>query len=223
MPGSDLAELLDLATASDARSLHQLATAAAAVGAGLLGGERGIWRTGEPQLVASTHPDLPGLVEVQLDAGRGPALAALAQAAGRSAARTRSTEERWPEYAQAALRDRRPVLAHLRLPGRLRRGVADACSAPGPGRSTRGRLSPRRRSARLAAPCSARCRSTAMPGGRRASSGRGGGPGGRRPGQGHPDARARLQRGRGPGADARRPHSARTSGRSTWRGRSWPR
>ena len=39
------------------------------------------WRTGEPQLVASTHPDLPGLIEVEVRAGRGPVLTALAQAA----------------------------------------------------------------------------------------------------------------------------------------------
>lgn len=103
-PGSDLAGLFDLATASDARSLHRLATAAEQSVLGCSAANVATWRTGEPQLVASTHPDLPGLIEVEVRSGRGPALAALAQAAAAPISCPDTLiESRWPEYAQAAL------------------------------------------------------------------------------------------------------------------------
>ncbi len=103
MPGSDLTELLDIATASDARSLHQLASAAAASVPGCSAANVVMWNQGEPVLVASTHPDLPRLVQVQLEAGRGPSLAALAESGGPVACPDTLTEDRWPEYAAAAL------------------------------------------------------------------------------------------------------------------------
>jgi hypothetical protein len=103
LPGSDLAGLFDLATASDARSLHRLATAAEQSVHGCSAANVATWRSGEPQLVASTHPDLPGLIEVEVRAGRGPVLAALAQAAVPVSCPDTLTEPRWPEYAQAAL------------------------------------------------------------------------------------------------------------------------
>ena len=62
MPGSDLSELLDFGAASDARSLNQLAAAAAASVPGCAGANVVLWADGEPALVASTHPDLPRLV-----------------------------------------------------------------------------------------------------------------------------------------------------------------
>ena len=102
-PGSDLAGLFDLATASDARSLLRLAAAAEQSVIGCAAANVATWRTGEPQLVASTHPDLPGLIEVEVRAGRGPVLAALAQAAVPVSCPDTLIEARWPEYAQAAL------------------------------------------------------------------------------------------------------------------------
>ncbi|HEY3906457.1 MAG TPA: ANTAR domain-containing protein [Streptosporangiaceae bacterium] len=102
-PGSDLAGLFDLATASDARSLHRLAVAAEQSVIGCSAANVATWRSGEPQLVASTHPDLPGLIEVQVRAGRGPVLTALAQAAVPVSCPDTLIEARWPEYAQAAL------------------------------------------------------------------------------------------------------------------------
>ena len=103
MPGSDLAGLFDLATASDARSLHRLAAAAEQSVLGCSAANVATWRAGEPQLIASTHPDLPGLIDVEVQAGRGPVLAALAQAPVPVSCPDTLVERRWPEYAQAAL------------------------------------------------------------------------------------------------------------------------
>ena len=102
-PGSELAGLFDLATASDARSLHRLATAAEQSVLGCSAANVATWHIGEPQLVASTHPDLPGLIDVEVRSGRGPVLAAIAQAAVPVSCPDTLIEARWPEYAQAAL------------------------------------------------------------------------------------------------------------------------
>jgi ANTAR domain len=103
MPGSDLAELLDIATASDARSLNQLAMAAVQSVPGCSAANVVMWQHREPVLIASTHPDLPRLIHVQLATERGPELAALAQAAVPIACADTLSEERWAEYASAAL------------------------------------------------------------------------------------------------------------------------
>jgi hypothetical protein len=104
MPGSDLAELLDIGAASDARSLNQLAAAAAQSVAGCSAANVVMWQHGEPVLIASTHPDLPQLVEVQIESGRGPALEALAKAGEPVSCPDTLVSERWPEYAAAALK-----------------------------------------------------------------------------------------------------------------------
>jgi hypothetical protein len=104
MPGSDLSELLDFGGASDARALNQLAAAAAASVPGCSAANVVMWSDGEPSLVAATHPDLPELVEIQLAVGRGPALDALAHPAEAVLCPDTLGEERWPEYAAAALR-----------------------------------------------------------------------------------------------------------------------
>jgi hypothetical protein len=103
VPSGDLAGLFDLATASDARSLHRLAAAAEQSVLGCSAANVATWRAAEPQLIASTHPDLPGLIEVEVQAGRGPVLAALASAGAPVSCPDTLTEPRWPEYAQAAL------------------------------------------------------------------------------------------------------------------------
>jgi hypothetical protein len=102
MPGSDLTDLLDIAGASDTRSLSQLATAAVQSVPGCSAANVVTWQHGEPVLIASTHPDLPLLVHVELESGRGPALDALASAEQVSCPDT-LTEERYPEYATCAL------------------------------------------------------------------------------------------------------------------------
>ena len=103
MPGSDLSDLLDIGTASDARSVKQLAIAAVQSVAGCSASNVAMWAGGEPVLIASTHPDLPRLVEVEHRAGRGPVQVALAQATEPVSCPDTLSEERWPEYAAAAL------------------------------------------------------------------------------------------------------------------------
>jgi len=62
-----------------------------------------LWRSGEPPVYAASHPDLPGLAEVECGCGRGPAIDALAGGGPVSCPDTLD-ETRWPEYASAALR-----------------------------------------------------------------------------------------------------------------------
>jgi hypothetical protein len=62
-----------------------------------------MWRDGEPVVLVASHPDLPELIEMQLSAGRGPVLEALADGGPVSCPDTLE-ETRWPEYASAALR-----------------------------------------------------------------------------------------------------------------------
>ncbi len=103
MPGSDLSELLDIEATSDARSLNQIATAAVRSVPGCAAANVVMWTGREPVLVASTHPDLPRLVNVQLESGRGPVLVALAQVTEPVSCPDTLTEVRWPEYAADAL------------------------------------------------------------------------------------------------------------------------
>ena len=103
MPGADLAELLDIATASDARSLNQLAMAAVQSVPGCSAATVVMWQNAEPVLVASTHPDLPRLVQVQLESGEGPDLAALEQVTGPVSCPDTLSEDRWAQYSAACL------------------------------------------------------------------------------------------------------------------------
>jgi len=103
MPGSDLAELLDIAAASDARSLSQLATAAALSVPGCSAANVVMWQGSESVLVASSHPDLPRLAHVQLESGRGPVFGALDRPGEPVGCADTLADERWPEYAAAAL------------------------------------------------------------------------------------------------------------------------
>lgn len=101
--GSDLVDLLDIAAASDARSLSQLASAAAQSVFGCTAANVVMWRDREPVLVASSHPDLATLAHVEVESGRGPVLVALDHPAEPVACADTLAEERWPEYAAAAL------------------------------------------------------------------------------------------------------------------------
>lgn len=107
MPRSDLAQeaaqLLSVANTSAARSLNQLAALAARQVPAAVGATAVLWRSGEPPVYAASHPDLPGLADVELDCGRGPAIDALAGGGPVSCPDTLA-ETRWPEYASAALR-----------------------------------------------------------------------------------------------------------------------
>src|SRR5258708_20314703 len=107
MPRSDLAQeaadLLSIANASEPRSLNQLVELAARQVASCSGATAALWRGDEPAVRAASHPDLPGLIDAQLAAERGPVLDALA-GGGPVNCPDMLAETRWPEYAQAALR-----------------------------------------------------------------------------------------------------------------------
>lgn len=125
MPSSDLAdraaELLSLAAATEERSLSQLTALAASQVAGCAAADVTVWRNGELTSQAASHPDLSRLVAVQVAAGRGPLLDAVAgedpaAASGGGVSRSGAargpavictdtlTETRWPEFSAAALR-----------------------------------------------------------------------------------------------------------------------
>ncbi len=99
----DAASLLRLSSASQPRSLNQLAALAARKVPACAGATAALWRDGEPLLMTATHPDLPGLITAQLSSGRGPVLDVLAGAGPVSSTDT-LLESRWPEFAAAALR-----------------------------------------------------------------------------------------------------------------------
>jgi ANTAR domain len=125
VPSSDLADraaaLLSLAAATEERSLSQLTALAASQVAGCAAANVTVWRNGQLTSQAASHPDLSRLVAVQVAAGRGPLLDAVASedqaaagaggAGGSGAARgpvvictDTLTETRWPEFSAAALR-----------------------------------------------------------------------------------------------------------------------
>jgi ANTAR domain len=107
VPRSDLAheaaELLSIANTSQARALNQLVAFATRQVTACSGAAAALWWQSEPVVRAASHPDLPELVSVQLSSGRGPALDALAGGGPVSSPDTLA-EDRWPEYAEAALR-----------------------------------------------------------------------------------------------------------------------
>jgi hypothetical protein len=107
VPRSDLAheaaELLSIANTSEPRSLNQLVTLASYQVAACSGATAVLWRGNEPAVRAASHPDLPGLDDVQLSSGRGPVLEALS-GGGPVNCQDTLAETRWPEYADAALR-----------------------------------------------------------------------------------------------------------------------
>jgi ANTAR domain/GAF domain len=97
------AGLLSLQTATEERALYQLADLAASQVPGCCAASVTLWRDGEIAGLASSHPDATRLVQVQIDAGSGPMLDALA---GHEPVRCADvlTESRWPEYSAAAAR-----------------------------------------------------------------------------------------------------------------------
>jgi ANTAR domain-containing protein len=96
------ADLLAVAGTSEPRALDRLVTVAATQVAACGGAEAGLWRDGELIVLAASHPDLAGLTEVQRAAGRGPVLVAMTGDGPVSCPDTLA-DERWPEYAAAAL------------------------------------------------------------------------------------------------------------------------
>ncbi len=107
MPSSDLADrtaaLLSLTAATEERSLSQLTELAASQVAGCVAANVTVWRHGELTATASSHPEPSRLVDVQLASRRGPMVAAMTSNGPVHCADTLA-ENRWPEFASAALR-----------------------------------------------------------------------------------------------------------------------
>jgi ANTAR domain len=137
--GQEAAELLSLSQGGETRSLNKLAELAAWQVPACSGANAILWRDGEVVGLASTHPDLAELAEAQLGSGRGPLIEAVDTGVPVSCPDTLG-EERWPEYAEAALRCGVRCSVHLvrELPRgvlvlslfSVRPGVLDASSSP---------------------------------------------------------------------------------------------
>ena len=98
----EAADLLSIADKSRSRSLGELAALASRQVPACSGATATLWRDGEPLIMAATHPDVSKLTEVELVSHRGPETTALATGETAHCPDTLE-EERWPEYAQAAL------------------------------------------------------------------------------------------------------------------------
>ena len=137
--GYEAAELLRLTSGNEARSLSKLAELAAWQVPSCSGANAVVWHDGEVVSLASTHPDLAELAEMQLRAGQGPLLEAAESGTAVSCPDTLEAD-RWPQFAEAALRCGVRCSVHLvrELPrGALvlslfgvRPGVLDAGAAP---------------------------------------------------------------------------------------------
>ena len=97
------ADLLTLANTSEPRALDRLVTLAALQVPACSGADAALWHDGELAVAAASHPDLAWVTHAQRAAGRGPVLAAMT-GNGPVHCPDTLTEERWPEYAAAALR-----------------------------------------------------------------------------------------------------------------------
>jgi hypothetical protein len=98
----ETADLLSVANKSLSRSLNELVTLAARQVRACSGASATLWRGGEPLVMAASHPDISGLIEVERASGGGPELTALSSGATVACPDT-VTERRWPGYAEAAL------------------------------------------------------------------------------------------------------------------------
>jgi hypothetical protein len=98
----EAAELLSIADASESRSLHRLAVLASRQVPACSGATSAVWRGGEVTERAATHPDLAELFEVGQRAAASPWADSIASGQGTACMDTR-TEQRWPDYAAAAL------------------------------------------------------------------------------------------------------------------------
>jgi hypothetical protein len=136
--GYEAAELLSL-TSGAAKSLNKLAEIAVWQVPGCAAAHATLWRGGELVGIAATHPDLAELAEEEIAAGHGP-LATAVRGGGPVGSADTLAEDRWPQWASAALRHglrssvylvRRfgPMTLVLALFG-LRPSVLDADSVP---------------------------------------------------------------------------------------------
>jgi len=115
--GPEVAELLSLSGVGEARSLNKLAELAVRQVPGCSGAHATVWRDRELVSAAATHPDTADLTDLQLKLGSGPLITAAYDGVPVSCPDT-LTEDRWPQWAEEALRRGVRCSAHLvrRLP-----------------------------------------------------------------------------------------------------------
>jgi ANTAR domain len=124
----ETAGLLTIAGKSPGRSLNELVGLAARQVAHCSGAIAGLWREGELLDAAASHPDISGLIDVQLRSLRGPVVEALITGEPAYCPDTLA-ETRWPEYAHTALccGVRSAVtLVHQSGPGSVTLGIVSA-------------------------------------------------------------------------------------------------
>ena len=97
----EVGDLLSVTNASPGRSLYRLALLASRQAPACAGATSAVWRDGEPAEMAATHPDLAELFEL-CHGGQGPWTDALATGQAVACPDTLA-EERWPDFASAAL------------------------------------------------------------------------------------------------------------------------
>jgi len=95
-------DLLSIANASPGRSLHRLVVLASRQVLACSGATSAVWQDGEPADMTATHPDLAELFELSRQY-KSPWTDALATGQTVACPDTLG-EERWPDYASAALR-----------------------------------------------------------------------------------------------------------------------
>ena len=98
----EVGELLSIDNASKGRSLHHLVVLASRQVPACSGATSAVWHDGEPADMAATHPDLAELFELARHGYKSPWTDAVATGQTVACPDTLS-EERWPDYASAAL------------------------------------------------------------------------------------------------------------------------
>ncbi len=98
----EAAELFAAADPSGTKSIRQLAELAARRVHACSGATASLWRDDEAVTMAASHPDLAALTALQIETGSGPILDALRTGEPSACADTLA-ENRWPEFAAAAL------------------------------------------------------------------------------------------------------------------------
>lgn len=98
----ETADLLSVTNKSLSRSLNELVSLTSRQVRACSGATAALWHDGEPLVMAASHPGISELIDAELASGRGPELDALASQATVACPDTLA-DERWPEYAHAAL------------------------------------------------------------------------------------------------------------------------
>ena len=98
----EAAELFAVADPSGTKSIRQLAELVARRVQACSGATATLWRDDEVVTTAASHPDLAALTALQIETRRGPTIEAVSSGEPAGCADT-LTDDRWPEFAAAAL------------------------------------------------------------------------------------------------------------------------